>query len=260
MKNNKFQLTGKGSTCLVFIHGFLGSQDQWNSIIEILHPNYQILTLELPGHGNRQLNNDQPYSIEDVANQYEAVIKTIDAEEFVLVGHSMGGYVARYLSSLIPSQLQTVVLINSIAGADSLDRKESRNRSLKLIDRYKDAFINMAIGNLFNESEHNQFHDAILEMKDQAKEMSLQAVKNAIIAMRDRNSFLDVLNLSNASVHYIYSNKDSIIPADRVEDEIRFLDAHSKQIDSGHMSILTHPKIISDILKSILDHQNYSNP
>ncbi|ARN78366.1 hypothetical protein BST97_10410 [Nonlabens spongiae] len=235
---------------VVLIHGFLGSAHQWDVIGDELSNHFEVVRYELPGHGNRFAEVFE-YSIEDLADEVYAKIENHLSESIHVIGHSMGGYIAAALTGRHPEVLSNTVLINSITGPDSSVRIKNRNRSLRMIDRYHKAFVSMAISNLFNASEHNSHSESIELMKNQAAQIPETAVRNAIIAMRDRkgctNEWPDSIRLT-----YIFSKNDPIIDDEIISNEARFLNADLHELDSGHMGIITHPKQIIEILKPIL--------
>ncbi len=235
---------------VVLIHGFLGSAYQWDLIHKELAPHFDILKFELPGHGNRY-DEVYEYSIEKLADEVFVQIENKLSKSVHVIGHSMGGYIAAALTARYPDAFSQTILINSIAGPDSTARREHRNRSLRLIQRYHKAFTSMAISNLFFASEHESHSESIKLMKIQAAKIPEIAVKNAIIAMRDRK---DITKKWPAlkPLTYIYSKDDPIIDHEIVTSEAQLLNADVCELNSGHMGILTHSQEIIDLLKPIL--------
>ena len=74
---------------LVFLHGSGLSHIVWSLTEQFfLNKNFNVLSLDLPGHGN----SDGPCldSIEKIAEWLEDVFKKLDLNDLILVGHSQG--------------------------------------------------------------------------------------------------------------------------------------------------------------------------
>ena len=74
---------------IVFLHGSGLSHIVWSLTEQFfLNKNFNVLSLDLPGHGN----SDGPCldSIEKIAEWLENVFKKLDLNDLILVGHSQG--------------------------------------------------------------------------------------------------------------------------------------------------------------------------
>ncbi|BAO54954.1 alpha/beta fold hydrolase [Nonlabens marinus] len=236
-------MEGPGATVLL-LHGFLGSAQQWQPIVNDLKGKHQLLLIELPGHGKSPDPN--PYNLSDVASAIHQILQDLNIARVHFVGHSMGGYVGCAFAKAYPQQLLSLHLINSCAAADTDLRKSQRDRSIQLVSKYPKAFISMAVSNLFTPAEKELFEAKIDLIKSQAQKISNASIIYALMAMRDRDDYLDELRQSHFPITYIYCNADEIIPSDLVQIELKLLKTNSFQIHSGHMSIITHPNEILD--------------
>ena len=93
---------------IVFLHGTRFSRRQWWPQMRILSTRYRCVALDLPGHGERA---SEPWSFEAAR---AAVIDAIEAEvpsgRAVLVGLSLGGYVAIDVAHAAPDRVAGLVL------------------------------------------------------------------------------------------------------------------------------------------------------
>ncbi|MGJ8683115.1 MAG: alpha/beta fold hydrolase [Nonlabens sp.] len=229
-----FQSTGKPVALL--LHGFLGSKSQWNSVVSGLESNYDMLMVELPGHGKSPSVSD--YSIEELSFEISQYLKQYFIEKVHFVGHSMGGYVGAAFAKAYPQHLHSLTMVNSIANSDLPARKQMRNRAIELIDRFQNAYVSMAINNLFTREEHELYKEIIEEMKAMGKSMTLESVLAALRAMRDRPSQLLDKDLN---IQYIYGNRDAVIDKSLIEKELSAFNFNGVELAGGHMLLLTHP-------------------
>lgn len=77
---------------LVFVHGITDSGALWEPIIERLRPDVGCVVLDLRGHGGSGDAND--YSAFAMASDIAAVVQAAGVDSPVLVGHSLGAFVA----------------------------------------------------------------------------------------------------------------------------------------------------------------------
>lgn len=107
----RFSQKGKGKDVLL-IHGTPGSIEDWNEIVDSLSKNYRITTFDRLGHGFSSLNK-YTYHIEDNAVLVEKLIKQLNLESPLIVGHSYGGSIVAFMA--VNSKLKNLeyVIIDS---------------------------------------------------------------------------------------------------------------------------------------------------
>ena len=100
---------GEGQT-LVILHGLFGSKRNWSSIARQLSDTFRVLTIDLRNHGESPWNDihDYPSMAEDVAT----LIENECSEPAIVLGHSMGGKVAMYLSLVWPHLVDQLIVVD----------------------------------------------------------------------------------------------------------------------------------------------------
>jgi pimeloyl-ACP methyl ester carboxylesterase len=97
---------------LILVHGTRVSHTQWDRYLDRF-PGLEIVTPDLPGHGSRA---DEEFTTQAaVATISEAVEGGGRTGPVVLVGHSLGGYMAMAYAAQRPDRLSGLVLIGSSA-------------------------------------------------------------------------------------------------------------------------------------------------
>jgi non-heme chloroperoxidase len=110
---------GHGPT-IVFVHGFTGSVLAWNVIWPLLHEGgYRLIAYDHRGHGRSTMGADG-LGTEQLAGDLRAVLEHFDVRDAILVGHSMGGFVAitfmlRHADASL-ARLRHCVLLSTFAG------------------------------------------------------------------------------------------------------------------------------------------------
>ena len=96
-------------TSLVFLHGVGGGHHAWDAQLPFFAANgYGAHAWDQPGYGESALV--EPYDLEQVSSALIRLIDKLDDGPVVLVGHSMGGFVAQYAYSLSPSHVKGLAL------------------------------------------------------------------------------------------------------------------------------------------------------
>ena len=173
-KNTKISYTDQGKgTAVVLLHGFLENQSMWKAFIPELVKKHRIITIDLLGHGETECLG-YVHTMEDQADMVHHVLHELKIRKAVLIGHSMGGYVALAFAELYPDNIKGIVLQNSTSRADSDERKANRDRAILAVKQNYSAFIRMSIANLFSEDNRERLTDTIEEVKSEALKTPLK--------------------------------------------------------------------------------------
>ncbi len=116
---------------LVFLAGYTGSCETWNSLCSALltQDDYSILLIDNLGAG-KSLQPTGAYTTEEMATHVMHIINKLNINKICLLGHSMGGAIAQQIVLTHPDLVQHLFLISSFAELDIVAR-------LFLIGRYE---------------------------------------------------------------------------------------------------------------------------
>ena len=245
-----YETFGKGSA-IVLLHGFLESSTMWERLIPQLSKNHFVITIDFPGHGKSGLISEV-HSMELMAEVVDEVLLHLQIASATFIGHSMGGYVALAYADLFPSKVEKLILLNSSPAADSEERKENRNRAIKVIEQNSNAFISMAISNLFSETSRENLNSEIENLKIEAQSFPLDGIKAAIKGMRDRNDRAEILKNFSNEKYMILAEEDPLLSIEETKKLAESCGAEAIAISGGHMSTVENPKAVSESLKRIL--------
>ncbi|MCT2407472.1 alpha/beta hydrolase [Chryseobacterium antibioticum] len=137
-QNIHYKENGQGSTSILFVHGWLGNAEWWNSQQEYFKEKYQIVQMSLAGHGKSDASRKE-WSSELYAEDIKAVADQIDSPEIILVGHSMSGAYVLEASLKIP-KVKALILIDTIKDLDETFTDEQAEEYLFV--HYRNDFKN----------------------------------------------------------------------------------------------------------------------
>jgi pimeloyl-ACP methyl ester carboxylesterase len=102
---------GSGGTPVVFVHSFAGDLTHWNAQLEYFKTTRRVVAFDLSGHG-KSPGAVGRYSIRELAKDVAEVADAQALEQFVLVGHSMGAFVATVYAGAHPRRVKALGLID----------------------------------------------------------------------------------------------------------------------------------------------------
>lgn len=150
-QNIHYKESGQGTPSILFVHGWLGNAEWWNSQQEYFREKYHIVQMSLAGHGKSDASRKE-WSSELYAEDIKAVADKIDSEEIILVGHSMSGAYVLEASLKIPN-VRALILIDTIKDLDETFTDEQAEQYLFVHYRndFKNAVENILPQYLFAE-------------------------------------------------------------------------------------------------------------
>jgi magnesium chelatase accessory protein len=87
------QRTGQGRR-LLLVHGTAASTHTWRGLLPLLAADYDVLAMDLPGHGYTERLPNQAMSLPALAGGLDELLATLDFEPRYVIGHSAGAAIA----------------------------------------------------------------------------------------------------------------------------------------------------------------------
>jgi pimeloyl-ACP methyl ester carboxylesterase len=123
---------GSGQPTVVIDAGIGASSIEWSPILEGLADTTRVCAWDRPGYGWSD-PGPSPRTTPQVAGELLELLKTSATEgPWVLVGHSFGGFTARYLAARHPEQVAALVLVESSTPATEVVARRGPRRSSPL--------------------------------------------------------------------------------------------------------------------------------
>lgn len=236
---------------MVFLHGFLQNKDVWKGFTSNLPNKFRIICIDLPAHGN---SSTYGYinSMEVMAEAVKVVLDHLRLRRYILVGHSMGGYVSLAFSEKYTDHVVAMVLMNSTAKADSPQRKKSRKQMKKLIKTDKEKIIKQLIPSLFNISKWKPYKKEIKQLISIANSMDLHSITASIEGMIRRKEREIIVRFAPFPILYIIGENDNILDYKSCIKESALSELAEFKLleDTGHMAMMESAR---ESAKSILD-------
>lgn len=94
---------------LVFLHGAGSTNQVWQAQWSYFKDKMKVLVPDLPGHGGSSGSSSD--TVDAYANTIIELAAKLNLQQFIMIGHSMGGAIAQKVAVLAPELLSGLVLV-----------------------------------------------------------------------------------------------------------------------------------------------------
>ena len=208
----RFADIGKGRA-LVLLHGFPFSLDIWfaNGFANALAKKFRVIAIDLPGHGKSECIG-YVQKMERMADVVKDVMDEIGLRKYVVVGHSMGGYVALAFAEKYSDNLRGFCLFHSSALPDSEEKKLDRDRGIKIVKRNPATYTNALVANLFAVANQKYLKKEINWVRRLSAKTKRQGLVATLEGMKIRKNREIILKFANYPVMVIAGKRDNVMP------------------------------------------------
>ncbi|BAU65014.1 hypothetical protein STA3757_23930 [Stanieria sp. NIES-3757] len=172
LKNYQFNYSWQGNKnkpVILFLHGFMGDRFDFDRVIALLAPHFSFLTVDLPGHGKTKvIGAESNYTMPNTAQALIELLQINQINKCFLVGYSLGGRLALYLTLYFPEYFYKVALESASPGLENEEEREQRIQlDLQIAAELESTdfsfFLNKWYSNSLFESfkKHPDFNQAI---------------------------------------------------------------------------------------------------
>lgn len=232
---------GKG-TPVLFLHGFGEDGTIFNALLPHLEKYATLLIPDLPGSGKSMTENGFDYSLEHLALVMKALLDQEGVSSCIILGHSMGGYIALAMAEQFPDLINGLGLIHSTAFADSVERKEKRNQGIKFIEQKGvSAFLQLSLPGLFSQKFRQNHPDIISSLVEKgSSSFTPTALIGYYKSMMQRPDRTHILSTLACPILLVIGGWDELIPAKDMQQQANLVKKPTVHLipTAGHMSML----------------------
>ncbi|HAD12404.1 MAG TPA: hypothetical protein DCF33_08190 [Saprospirales bacterium] len=243
-----FSRYNSGEIPLVLLHGFCEDQRVWAPILPHLN-HLPVMLIDLPGFGQSAMA--EVPSMQAYAAAVKAALDDQNISSCVLVGHSMGGYVALEFAAYWPEYLAGLGLFHAHPFTDNEERKTARKRGIEtLLAGKRDLYVAQLFPNLFASTFQASRPDIIQALTEYGKQQCAEAIIQALQAMLDRQDHQQTLAGLSCPSLFLLGQKDALIPYDQGIQAGLLPDKSMIELmpEAGHMAMWEFPDLSSLLL------------
>lgn len=242
---------------ILFVHGLGGNWQNWLECLPRAAQERRAIAVDLPGFGVSP-PPDAEVTISAYARVLDALLEELGVEEAVVVGNSMGGFIAAELAIAHPQRVERLVLV-SAAGISSTSRSRrptmtmfrvagvvsskalARSRDVVARPRLRHAILSSVIRH-----PSRLRADILLEIMPGS---NAPAFMDSLDALLDYD-FTDRLPEIRRPTLMVWGREDMIVPVADADEFERLIPDSRKVIfdETGHVAMLERPRAFNDCL------------
>lgn len=203
-----FDDVGRGPAVL-FVHGFLLDRTLWHNQLAALD-GWRRIAPDLRGLGRSEAP-ERGYGMDVYADDLAKLLDALGLERAVLIGLSMGGYIAFQFLRRHRDRVAALVVLDARAEADTAERRADRDAMINRIrTRETEALVDELGSDFLAEQASRSAADRLAAMINRAR---VPGIVGALEAMRDRpDSRPLVRSVTNVAKLFVIGQHDSRTP------------------------------------------------
>lgn len=247
-----FGEAGHGTT-VVLLHGFPLERSMWDEVTDGLAEDSHVVPIDLPGFGRSPLPADGT-SLDDVADGVVSVLDALSVDTAVVVGLSMGGYVALAVAERHPQRLAGLALVNTKASADDDTAKAKRLDLAEAVQgpaglRALRGMADTLVG-AYSRAHRPDVLTAVEAMIARAEPAAVAWGARAMAERPDRHHVLEALDVPAL---VLTGEEDALMPLSAAQQMAESLGVEPVVLPQcGHLSAMESPEEVTEALRDLL--------
>jgi pimeloyl-ACP methyl ester carboxylesterase len=235
---------GRGQP-LMLIHGYPLDHRIWEDVAKELEGDYDLVLPDLFGFGDSKAVGAD-HSMIDYASDLRDLMDHLRMSAAIVVGHSMGGYIALAFAREFPQRLSGLGLVASQTFSDTPETREARYETAARVLKTGVLPVAEAMAPRLCEPAGIQ-----VVLRDLILAQPPAGVSSALRAMAGRPDSTEVLKDIKLPVAIVHGQADALIPIERARKmRVTQPSAHYVELPGiGHMPMMEDPKGTSQALR-----------
>ena len=265
---------GAGDPPVVFVHGLAGSWQNWlENMPHFAAAGHRVVAFDLPGFGSSDMP-DERISIPGYGRLVDALLDRLGVGPAVLVGNSMGGFIAAEVAIQFPARVERLVLVSAAGLTIEYQRDERILGALRFGRR-----LLLAWGGFVGARSE------AVARRPRARELLLRLVvahpdrlPAPLVAEQIRGAgnpgFVDALDaLTGYPIRarladiacptlIVWGTEDRLVPARDADEFERLIPGARKVVwpDTGHVAMLERPQAFNRLVEAFANEEPEAAP
>ncbi|MFC5409702.1 alpha/beta fold hydrolase [Larkinella bovis] len=231
---------------IVLLHGHGVNASIWDALQASLSGDYSVVKPDFSAQTHHE-------TIEAYAEDLFSQLRAAEVQACVLVGHSMGGYIALAFAEQHPDLVRGLVLLNSTAFADTDEKKQARQKTVESLQEKGTApFIEQTVPKMFGERFGQNRADEVQKYVSQFSTLPTEALIAGVKSIAARPDRVAVLQKATFPVLLIAGQQDQLVPFDKSQELFDQVPQAETVVlkNAGHLGVIESPE---EVTKAIQD-------
>ena len=256
-----------GGAPILFVHGFPLQAELWLECLQHMRTKARAIVPDLRGFGTSELaahvepGTAPPLSIALFADDLFILLEQLnETRPVIVIGHSMGGYIALEFHRRYASRVRALALVNTRAEGDSLEKASERGATaLKVLAEGSGVVANPMSEKLFDPQAKRELRDHWRTVMAAQRPESIAA---ALYAMAARGGYIDVLPSIYCPALIVVGEHDAITPVADSELLRRSIALSELRIipRAGHMTPVEQPQALAAAIDEFIAKHSLASP
>lgn len=234
---------------VILIHGFCETSQMWDHFSDSLAKDFRIICPDLPGFGKSPIDSDQ-ISLKNVAQKLVPWMDQENIQNPIVIGHSLGGYIALALLAEMREKIKGIGLFHSTVYGDDEEKQEMRNKTISFLKKHGvDKFVTTFVPALFPPFRKVELETQINLAVSQAKESSLNGLIAFSKAMRDRKDATGILQKFQGKKLFIAGVLDEFVKIKSSRAQQNLFTTYHEFAETGHMGMIERKEETLEIVR-----------
>ena len=114
LTRHNVKVSGRGTTPMVFAHGFGCDQNMWRLVAPAFEQDYRVVLFDYVGHGKSDFSAYDAHkyaALDGYADDVLNIVGALDLRDVIFVGHSVSAVIGIMAADREPSRFQSLVLV-----------------------------------------------------------------------------------------------------------------------------------------------------
>lgn len=197
---------------IVFLHAFPLNRTMWATQEKALSSQFRIITIDLRGHGE----SDAPlwrYTLDQSADDVNALLDQLAIQRAVFVGLSMGGYILFEFYRKYAARVKGLILADTKAQADTAEGKDGRFQLAQIAyKRGPSAIADGMIPKLLSPATIQTNPDLVRQVRAMIEGNQISGIAGDLMAMAERPDSVPLLSQITCPTQIIVGELDQATP------------------------------------------------